>query len=663
MNTPDSHSNPDSFELQTAPVEGNTPAEAAPQVPEAPSGTDPVKSANTLSRTDLISVQHQLGGGPSECPLHELALKGRLDKGVLKKLSKMDGAAAGESGLTALIKALLTEAAALPLGDFPGKTMNAFGASAAGGHLAQIPEECFTKETLLHLSGDHSVHFLIVAKHHNRLSEVPAFLWSRLQRWQGEALSEKETQVLAELLKIHAEVIAAQRAHELKYYQQNATPFEHLPQRFQQGEDAFHAWSRPWIKLLGSDTVSFDRIPPRLQQNQEALEAWARPWIHKLATEPVPAYQIPPQLRNDPKAIAARKQFHCGLIEKGDEKTLRSVPEDLRQEPDVRDAVIKGWSSWLAARGKKSWSALPADLRSEGVLIEQVASLWLHSIETETVSWPEIPDEVRALEHIRRAWLGRQKLPVQMPDSLAEVSAQPNITKGTLDLWRHSNQWNRQRASATLIELRSAPWHFAHLNAAAQTHKLIHKAAHDGVCDLIRQHWAYFQITPDALKADPEVQDLAATGFLEGLQANQITWEQVPEELRAAPTLVDWRGKQDAKERKHAREEKQAKVASRVLVDPKIRDEDLTRKELKNAGIRKLRAAYWTKRILEDKNQFLEVPESLLDVPAVQAAVGTQWGPVVRQNPAEFDSLPERVRADAGIQRVYKIATRPPESE
>jgi hypothetical protein len=107
-----------------------------------------------------------------------------------------------------------------------------------------------------------------------------------------------------------------------------------------------------------------------------------------------------------------------------------------------------------------------------------------------------------------------------------------------------------------------------------------------------------------------------------------------------------------------ARRDKQAAVAGRVQSAPHLQDEELTKKELKNAGVRKLRAAYWAKKIAEDRMNYMQVPESLLDLEILQNAMRKQWGPLVHQNPAAFETFPERIRADAGIQRVYKIATR-----
>jgi hypothetical protein len=99
-------------------------------------------------------------------------------------------------------------------------------------------------------------------------------------------------------------------------------------------------------------------------------------------------------------------------------------------------------------------------------------------------------------------------------------------------------------------------------------------------------------------------------------------------------------------------------VAGRVQSAPHLQDEELTKKELKNAGVRKLRAAYWAKKIAEDRMNYMQVPDSLLDLELLQNAMRRQWGPLVHQNPASYETFPERIREDAGIQRVYKIATR-----
>lgn len=107
-----------------------------------------------------------------------------------------------------------------------------------------------------------------------------------------------------------------------------------------------------------------------------------------------------------------------------------------------------------------------------------------------------------------------------------------------------------------------------------------------------------------------------------------------------------------------AKEQKQAVAEGRLRSNPHLRDDELTQKELKSASIRKLRTSYWTKKVEQDRMLFLEVPESLLDQVSIQNAMRAHWGPIVHRNPAEFDQLPERVKADAGIQRVYKIATR-----
>jgi hypothetical protein len=57
---------------------------------------------------------------------------------------------------------------------------------------------------------------------------------------------------------------------------------------------------------------------------------------------------------------------------------------------------------------------------------------------------------------------------------------------------------------------------------------------------------------------------------------------------------------------------------------------------------------------------FLEVPESLIGEEAILKVVRSHWGPLIHKNPDIFETLPERVKADEGIQRVHKIATRKP---
>ena len=624
--------------------------------------------------------------------MHLVALHGLMDKFFVSKLSKPATSKADSSDseaeeANALLEALLTEAAALPQSAFPGKTMNVFGAAAAGGHLHQIPETCFTRESLLPDGTGHSVHFLEVAKAHGKLLEVPAFIWKRLQRLQESRLKEADAAQLESLLALLGEVVAhyctlleanpsiyhtdvpadlrtepalrkLHRGHELRHYEQNAIPFEHLPQRFQTGADALHAWSRPWIRLLAADTVSFDKIPAQLRDSEEARTAWAKPWLHKLSTEPMASYQIPPELRHAPEATAARKHYHCGAVSAGNEQALRNVPSEIRSEPEVHEAMRKGWSAWLAAQGLESWNALPEPFHSEESLLEQAADLWIQRIEKGDVKWPEVHEEVRALERVRVAWLGKQKLSAQLPASLAEVAAQPNVTRATLDLWRHSNHWNRQRAVASLVELRNAPWLFTHLDAAARDHTMIADAAYGGITELVRRHWSYFQLSPEDFRTEPDLLELAATEWTTALLAGQIPCERIPAELHAAPSLTEWKAKLDAKERLEARRNKQAAVEGRVQSAPHLQDEELTKKELKNAGIRKLRAAYWAKKIAEDRMNYMQVPASLLDLEPLQNAMRKQWGPLVHQNPASYETFPERIREDAGILRVYKIATR-----
>lgn len=712
MSTPDTHSTPSADPAHEAPL-NETPAPAAVAVhehaeedssahhaPEQQGDHSPqaqlLARLRKLSRQRLLAVEHPegspAGSAPGEAQVHLVALHGLMDKFFVSKLSKpanskADSADSEAEEAQALLEALLTEAAALPQTVFPGRTMNVFGAAAAGGHLNQIPETCFTRESLLPNGSGHSVHFLEVAKAHGRLLEVPAFIWKRLQRLQESRLREADTAQLDSLLALLGEVVAhyctlleanpsiyhtdvpadlrtepalraLHRGHELKHYEQNAIPFEHLPQRFQTGADALQAWSRPWIRLLAADTVSFDKIPAQLRDSDEARTAWAKPWLHKLSTEPMASYQIPPELRHAPEATAARKHYHCGAVSVGNEQALRNVPAEIRTEPEVHDAMRKGWSAWLAAQGLESWNALPEPFHSEESLVEQAADLWIQRIQKGDVKWPDVHEEVRALERVRVAWLGKQKLSAQLPASLAEVAAQPNVTRATLDLWRHSNHWNRQRAVASLVELRNAPWLFTHLDAAARDHTMIADAAYGGITELVRRHWSYFQLSPEDFRTEPDLLELAATEWTAALLAGQIPWERIPAELHAAPSLADWKAKLEAKERLEARRNKQAAVEGRVQSAPHLQDEELTKKELKNGGIRKLRASYWAKKIAEDRMNYMQVPASLLDLEPLQNAMRKQWGPLVHQDPASFETFPERIREDAGIQRVYKIATR-----
>jgi hypothetical protein len=692
---------------QVAPPEVTT--ESAASLQEPPPATTDISEKESpqaqlsarlrkLTRQKLLAIEPPEAGLPEntlgEAPVHLLARLGLLDKFFLNKLSKpaeskteSEGGDSETEEAQALREALGTESAAFPQTLFPGKTMNVFGAAAAGGHLSQVPDSCFTREVLLPENAVNSVHFLEVAKANGKLLEVPAFIWKRLQRLKDAGSKESESPLLVSLLALLGEVVdhycalleanpsiyhteipadlrtepalrALHRAHELKHYEQNAIPFEHLPQRFQTGADALHSWSRPWIRFLESDTVSFDKIPVQLLESEEARTAWAKPWLQKLSTEPMASYQIPPELRNAPEAIAARKHYHCGAVSTGNEQALRGVPAEIRGEPEVHAAQLKGWSVWLAAHGLDSWNQLPELFRLEESLIAQAADLWIERIQKDEVKWPEIHEEIRALERVRTAWLTQQKLSAQLPASLAEVAAQPNVTRATLDLWRHSNHWNRQRAVSSLVELRNAPWLFTRLDDAARSHNMIADAAYGGITELVRRHWSYFQLCPEDFKTEPDLLELAATEWTTALLEGKIAWERIPAELHAAPSLAAWKAKQDAKERSEARRNKQAAIAGRVQSAPHLQDSELTKKELKNAGIRKLRASYWAKKIAEDRMNYMQVPESLLDLELLQNAMRRQWGPLVHQNPAAFETFPDRIREDVGIQRVYKIATR-----
>lgn len=190
---------------------------------------------------------------------------------------------------------------------------------------------------------------------------------------------------------------------------------------------------------------------------------------------------------------------------------------------------------------------------------------------------------------------------------------------------------------------------------------MIADAAYGGITELVRRHWSYIQLCPEDFRSEPDLLELAATEWSTALLAGQIPWERLPKELLDAPSIADWKAKQEAKARVEARRKKQAAVEGRIQSAPHLQDDELTKKELKNAGVRKLRASYWAKKIAEDRMSYVQVPESLLDLEVLQNAMRKQWGPLVHQNPAAFETFPERIRADAGIQRVYRIATRSPE--
>jgi hypothetical protein len=653
-----------------------------------------VEKVRDRSRTTLLSGSEPEAHTAIPSLLHLLAIHGALGK-VLNKISKPEGKDAkdqeqnAEKESQARMKALLSTSPARPEETFPGKKMNVFGAAALGGHLDQIPESAFTRASLLtpETASGHTVHFLEIARACGKLEQVPGLVWSHLKRLQQEPLSKPEAAHLAALLEIHDELVshycgllennpgiyhreippdfkseprirAIQRRNELKQYEQSPIPFEHLPQRFQQGEDALHSWSRPWIRLLAAEPHPFEKIPEQLRDSEEALEAWTQPWIKRLASAPIDSYQIPPKMRQNPHAVAARKQFHCGAVRTGDESALRSVPAELKDDPEMVAAMTEGWSAWLEGQGLKGWTQLPETFRSVARLREQAATLWIQRIEGAPVEWPEVPADIQCVESVGRAWKAVQSLSAQMEPSLAEVAAQPGLTKVTLQLWRNSNHWNRQKAGMMLIELREAPWNFDKLNKAAQEHEMIRSAAHEGILTLTRQHSGYFYVAPEAFRSDAELLDIASLEWLEALKEGRHSWNDVPEPLREAESLVHFKKKEDAKNRKEIREQKQASAEGRLRTSPHLRDEELTKKELKSASAQKLRAAYWAKKVQQDHNQYLEVPESLLPQPAIQTAMRAHWGPIVRGNPQGFEQLPERVKADEGIQRVYKIATR-----
>lgn len=653
-----------------------------------------VEKVRDRSRTTLLAGSESDSNTPIPSLLHLLAMHGALGK-VINKISKPDikgsedGPQSTDKETEARLKALLATSPARPAAAFPGKKMNVFGAAAAGGHLDQIPESSFTKAALLpsDASSGHTIHFLEVARACGKLEQVPGLVWNHLRRIGQEKLSDSESVQLAALLEIHSELVshycslldenpgiyhreippdfkseprirAIQRKHELKQYEQSPIPFEHLPQRFQQGEDALHAWSRPWIRLLATEPHPFEKIPEQLRQSEEAVEAWTLPWIRRLETAPIDSYQIPPKMRQNPRAITARRQFHCGAVRTGDENALRSVPAELKTDPEMVAAMTEGWSAWLERQGLKGWTQMPHEFRSIPCLREQAAKLWVQKIQGEPVDWTDVPADIQCVESVSRAWKEVQPLSAQMEPSLAEVAAQPSLTKVTLQLWRNSNHWNRQKAGAMLIELREAPWKFDKLNKAAQEHEMIRGAAHEGILNLARSHSGYFYVAPEIFRTDDELLDIAALEWIESLKEGRRVWNDVPEALRGAGSLLQFKKKEDAKDRKEIREQKQASAEGRLRASPHLRDEELTKKELKSASVQKLRAAYWAKKVQQDQTQYLEVPESLLSQPTIQTAMRAHWGPVVRSNPQAFEGLPERVKADEGIQRVYKIATR-----
>jgi hypothetical protein len=562
-------------------------------------------------------------------------------------------------------------------------------AAASSGHFERIPEATYTREVLLPptIEGEPHPHFLQTAKQAGRLEAVPGTVWVRLQKLQSEKLSEAETHQLEALMALHAELVALycarleenpgiyhreippdfkndttiralHRKHELKDLEKNPVPFEQLPQRFQQGQDAFEAWSRPWIQLLASETHPFDKIPEKLKQNPEALEAWQRPWIQRLATAPIDSYLIPPELRQNTEAIEARKQHHCAAVRHGDENALRSVPKELRSLPELLEAMTEGWCVWFATKKLKGWALIPEAFRHSERIQSQASALWIERIKAEPVTWTDVPRELSGIAGISAAWMDAQTVHSQMAPSFAEISAEPNLTKLTLQLWRNSSHWNRQKAGAMLIELRGKPWLFDKLNAAAQAHPMIRETAIEGAHDMVGRNVNYFHVLPAAFHSEPDLLDLAASEWFADLKNDRCTWEQIPTSLQAAPSLIQWKKKIESHERKLAREEKQAAAQGRLRSNPELPDEELTKKELKSASIRKLRSAYWAKRVEKDKMVFLEVPESLISEENILKHVRAHWGPLIHKDPAAFDSLPDRVKADEGIQRVYKIATR-----
>jgi hypothetical protein len=577
--------------------------------------------------------------------------------------------------------------------DSPSKTSRSghpdLHAAASSGLFEQIPEAVYTREVLLppSVEGQEHPHFLETAKQSGHLEKVPGAVWVRLQKLQSEKLSEAEEHQHQQLMALHAELVALycsrleahpgiyhreippdfkndptiralHRKHELKDLEKLPIPFEQLPQRFQQGQDAFEAWSRPWIQLLANDTHPFDKIPEKLRQNEEALEAWRRPWIQRLGKAPIDSYLIPPELRQNAEAVEARKQHHCNAVRAGDENALRTVPKELRELPELLEAMTEGWSTWFAARGLKGWDVIPESFRHTERLQNQAAALWIDRIKHESFAWTEVPRELSGVSAISSAWMDAQPVPAQMEPSFAEIASQPNLTKVTLQLWRNSNHWNRQKTGAMLIELRGKPWLFEKLNAAAQSHPMIHEAAIEGAQDMIGRNANYFHVLPTAFRTEHQLLDQAAADWLADLKAERCTWEHIPASLQAAPSLVHWKEKQESTLRKLAREQKQATAQGRLRANPELRDEELTKKELKSASIRKLRASYWAKKVEKDKMLFLEVPESLIGEEVILKFVRAHWGPLIHKNPAAFESLPDRVKADEGIQRVYKIATR-----
>ncbi len=562
-------------------------------------------------------------------------------------------------------------------------------AAAAAGTLNEISAPTFSRKTLLATATDpdQPKHFLHVAAESGTLEAVPGVVWVNLHKFQSEKLTEPETALLKDLLELYASLVARycerldadpgiyhreippdfksdptiralHRKHEVRRLEESPIRFEDLPQRLQQGDDAFHAWSRPWLKLLAAETHPFDKIPEQLRNNAEALEAWMAPWLTWLATKPIESFKIPPELRQNPQAIAARKQHHCNAVCKGDEAALRTVPEELHGEPELLEAMTDGWSAWLDKNGLKGWPNMPDAFRHSDRLQQQAAALWIARIQNEPFDWIEVPRELHHLHSISDAWMASQMLHPQMEPSMAEIAAQPNIARVTLQLWRNSNNWNRQKTGAMLIELRNKPWHLDKLSEAARSHPMILEAAHDGALDFLERDGGYFHVLPKALREEQELLVLAAAAWLDSLKAGHCTWEQIPAEIHAASSLARWKEKEDSKHRKVERELKQVAAEGRLRANPQLRDEELTKKELKSASIRKLRASYWAKKVEQDQMQFLEVPESLLGQAPIQAAMRLHWGPLVRNNPAGFETLPDRVKADEGIQRVYKIATR-----
>jgi hypothetical protein len=300
--------------------------------------------------------------------------------------------------------------------------------------------------------------------------------------------------------------------------------------------------------------------------------------------------------------------------------TLRLNPRlrtDCPEQPRVNPEIVKALVQWRLALSKRSQPNPPDNDKKAKLHLLPTIGLNVTGVRKDQV-----------LDFLL---LTTPPLPRYSAESFDVLVTDPNATRNTLQLRRHSPQAGWANCSNALAALKNAPWHFHSLPQPHQLHPLIRAAASEGWAKFVSDDPRCADFVPDSLSSHPTVESVIR-------QATQDTRES------EATLLED-------------------KCMTAIRKNPSMTDAEISALGLPDTStkiwkkLKPTRLKHWKQRVRDDWRKWMDTPESLRQEESLLRVMHKAVGPKIRKDTTLWEKLPDAYRQDPCLQRVHHFAT------